>query len=435
MALSDSEKIVLAAVAYSAQFSHPLTQEEIIKRCYKPGNISQKKLELAIEKLLKLKKLVKQNNYYTLAITPWAFRNRDQVSKKYLAIKKYKEEIISELVLLANKIPWVLGVVITGSYAAGVVQEKHDLDFLIITKKNRLWLTRLIFLFLSAIKGRRPHLPGGDISHSWDFNFWLDETRLKMTKDSKTMYEAYEALQTRWVVNKENIKTRFYQENAWIKECFPFADFSLSNSNQDLIYDEQVSSGFGNYCDWLSMMLQLKYREIRHGKQRADVHSAFLHSNHTRQQILATWKALYQLVLNKQKIVLATGVFDVLHQEHMAFLKAAKIEGTMLVVGLESDLRVKSMKGSSRPVYSEQERKRNLEQLKIADLVFVLPEEFSTPTDHLNLLKQIKPAVLAVSSHTAYLDTKKKLMSKVGGEVRVVREYNPDFSTTKLLQQ
>jgi len=93
------------------------------------------------------------------------------------------------------------------------------------------------------------------------------------------------------------------------------------------------------------------------------------------------------------------------------------------------------MKGSSRPVYSEQERKRNLEQLKIADLVFVLPEEFSTPTDHLNLLKQIKPAVLAVSSHTAYLDTKKKLMSKVGGEVRVVREYNPDFSTTKLLQQ
>ena len=59
---------------------------------------------------------------------------------------------------------------------------------------------------------------------------------------------------------------------------------------------------------------------------------------------------------NKQTTVLATGVFDVLHIEHIRFLAAAKQQGDRLIVGVESDVRVRAMKGPGRPLHDEQVR-------------------------------------------------------------------------------
>lgn len=88
-------------------------------------------------------------------------------------------------------------------------------------------------------------------------------------------------------------------------------------------------------------------------------------------------------------VVLVTGVFDVLHKEHVAFLKKAKALGGTLYVGLESDVRVSALKGPTRPVNSEKVRKENIEKLGIADTVFILPEQFSRPEDHRALFKKI----------------------------------------------
>ncbi len=135
------------------------------------------------------------------------------------------------------------------------------------------------------------------------------------------------------------------------------------------------------------------------------------------------------------KIVLVTGVFDLLHDEHLNFLKKAKELGDKLVVGVESDKRVKEIKGITRPVLSEEIRKKNLEKLSLADEVFVLPEQFNKPEDHLNLVKKVGAKILAVSSHTAHLDKKQQIMEKVGGRVIVVHEHNPEISTTILLEK
>ena len=139
---------------------------------------------------------------------------------------------------------------------------------------------------------------------------------------------------------------------------------------------------------------------------------------------------------DKQKTkILVTGVFDILHQEHLNFLKKAKQLGDVLVVGVESDLRVKKMKGEGRPVNKQEQRKVNLEKLNIADEVFILPEKFASPADHLQLLQKIKPDILAVSSHTAFLDKKEKSMQEIGGRVAVVHQHNPNISTTKILEK
>lgn len=135
---------------------------------------------------------------------------------------------------------------------------------------------------------------------------------------------------------------------------------------------------------------------------------------------------------SQTKKVLVTGVFDVLHTEHKTFLQKAKQLGYLLV-GVESDVRVADMKGPGRPIHSQNERVKNLQALGIADEVFVLPEDFSLPEHHRNLIQSIQPDYLAVSSHTKHIDKKQKIMNEFGGSVVVVHEHNPEVSTTLLL--
>lgn len=132
-------------------------------------------------------------------------------------------------------------------------------------------------------------------------------------------------------------------------------------------------------------------------------------------------------------VVLVTGVFDILHEEHMSFLAKAKQAGDLLVVGLESDQRVRQIKGSGRPVNSETERRQNLWELGIADFVFILPDDFSQPQQHRQLIETIRPAALAVSSHTKHLDKKSRILESVGGKLVVVHDFNPSISTTILM--
>lgn len=140
------------------------------------------------------------------------------------------------------------------------------------------------------------------------------------------------------------------------------------------------------------------------------------------------------MITNAPQTILVTGVFDVLHQEHLAFLKKAKALGGKLLVGVETDERVRELKGEGRPVHTAAERVAQLKQLGIADEVVVLPQRFHTEAERLEWLKVIRPTILAVSSHTPHLAAKRRVMKQVGGEVKIVHALNPAVSTTKILQ-
>jgi rfaE bifunctional protein nucleotidyltransferase chain/domain len=144
--------------------------------------------------------------------------------------------------------------------------------------------------------------------------------------------------------------------------------------------------------------------------------------------------AILEAKNNHKKTVLVTGVFDCLHQEHISFLKKAKAAGDYLIVGIETDKRVTKMKGNQRPKNSHNQRLDNLKSLHLADTIFILPVEFSDPKNHQRLISQIKPDILAVSSHTKHQLKKKQIIEKYGGIVKVVHQHNPQFSTTKILK-
>ena len=73
--------------------------------------------------------------------------------------------------------------------------------------------------------------------------------------------------------------------------------------------------------------------------------------------------------------VWVNGCFDVLHRGHIELLKFAKSQGMCLIVGIDTDSRVKSMKGENRPFNNEKDRQYFLESIRYVDKVVVFDSE------------------------------------------------------------
>ncbi len=133
-----------------------------------------------------------------------------------------------------------------------------------------------------------------------------------------------------------------------------------------------------------------------------------------------------------KKIVLATGFFDLLHQEHINFLIKAKAAGDVLIVAVESDERARVLKGEGRPVETQAIRCDHL--APYADYVITLPDDFDHFEAYDALMSSVRPHIYAVSSHSDHLPNKTFLTEKYGGKLVVVHAWNPRVSTTQILQ-
>jgi D-beta-D-heptose 7-phosphate kinase/D-beta-D-heptose 1-phosphate adenosyltransferase len=101
------------------------------------------------------------------------------------------------------------------------------------------------------------------------------------------------------------------------------------------------------------------------------------------QDILAGWKA------NGDRIVFTNGCFDIIHIGHVLYLEQAKKQGSKLIVGINDDASVSSLKGPSRPINALKGRMAVLGALASVDMV--IPFSESTPY---NLIKAVLPDVL-----------------------------------------
>ena len=100
-------------------------------------------------------------------------------------------------------------------------------------------------------------------------------------------------------------------------------------------------------------------------------------------------KKLEDLRKTGKKIAFTNGCFDILHVGHVRYLREAKKTGDVLVLALNSDSSVRSIKGEKRPLVPETERAEVLAALEFIDFITIF-DEF-TP---LELIKFLKPDVL-----------------------------------------
>lgn len=129
-------------------------------------------------------------------------------------------------------------------------------------------------------------------------------------------------------------------------------------------------------------------------------------------------------------IVFANGCFDLLHVGHVRYLYGAKALGDLLVVAINSDRIVQQLKGSNRPITSENERAEIIAALSCVDYVTI----FDTPTVT-ELLLLLKPDIHAKGTdYTIETVPEREIVKSYGGRVAIVGDPK-DHSTSSILEQ
>jgi D-glycero-beta-D-manno-heptose 1-phosphate adenylyltransferase len=141
-------------------------------------------------------------------------------------------------------------------------------------------------------------------------------------------------------------------------------------------------------------------------------------------------KVLKSLREAGKRIVFTNGCFDILHVGHVRYLAAARSKGDALVLGLNSDVSVKSIKPENRPIVNQDQRAEVLAGLACVDYITIFDEP-----DPLALIKTIKPDVLIKGAdwkETEIIGS--DVVKSYGGKV-VRIEFVPDISTSRIIQR
>ena len=129
----------------------------------------------------------------------------------------------------------------------------------------------------------------------------------------------------------------------------------------------------------------------------------------------------------EEKVIWTNGCFDILHRGHIELFKYAKSLGTKLYVGIDTDKRVKKLKGEERPINTQGDRLAVLESIKYIDKLFIFDSGIYLD----DTIKKLQPFALVVGS-----DWKGKTV--IGGNHAknvVFFDRVDDYSTTKTLEK
>lgn len=154
------------------------------------------------------------------------------------------------------------------------------------------------------------------------------------------------------------------------------------------------------------------------------------HTDGKIQNLKTLKKTIESLRAKGLKIVFTNGCFDIIHAGHIRYLKEAKNQGDILVIGLNSDSSVRAIKGPTRPLVPEKERAEILSALEFVDYITIFGEK--TPNA---LISELKPDV-----HVKGGDYKEKdlpeagIVKGYGGKVVIVRKI-PGRSTTNIIDK
>ena len=145
---------------------------------------------------------------------------------------------------------------------------------------------------------------------------------------------------------------------------------------------------------------------------------------------LELWRA--EIRASGRVLVATNGCFDILHAGHVTYLEAARNQGDLLVVGLNSDASVRSLKGPSRPLNTEQDRAFVLAAMQCVDAVCIFPDSRATL-----FLKACKPDIY-VKGGDYTIDTlnadERNAVESAGGRIALL-PLVPGKSTTSIIEK
>ncbi len=209
------KKEIISTLAYADIFDYPLRENEIyrflISNFQFPISNFQKKLS-ALSGVIS-----KKNGFYCL-------RGREKIisiRKKREGWSKGKLKIAKRVAGWLKLIPSIKMVAVTGALAMENSNENDDIDLLIITSKNRLWLTRFLTVILLELVAKRRHPTDKEVKDKICLNMFLDEGHLEVPKKEQDLFSSHEVRQLKPILDKNGTHQKFLKANLWSKKYLP----------------------------------------------------------------------------------------------------------------------------------------------------------------------------------------------------------------------
>ena len=250
-------------LAYSRHFGLPLTPEKLHLWLIAPRPIPFARLHSYLPKsTAKSRQLIEERLRY---------------SQKKLSFAR-------SIARLLSLFPTIKLICATGSLAVDNAKQYDDLDIMIVTSADTLWLTRpLAIFFLKILRLRRPtSLPEHQsprVSDKVCDNLWLDETALALPKNKRNLYTAHEVLQARPLFDRGNTHAKFISANQWTSK-------HLANAYLSKVTPRTVAGtkwrtpprwNFLSPLNHLAFKLQYHYMKPKITRETITLHSAYFH--------------------------------------------------------------------------------------------------------------------------------------------------------------
>lgn len=293
-AFKKTNKAVLSTLCYADIFSYPLTAQEIHRFLISNSKISQDFVNKALNSLKKNQLIESQNTYFFL-----------KSRKGMVKLRISREKISQPKIMKAKKIAGFLklittvkAVAVTGALAMQNTDEDDDIDLLIITSNNRLWITRLLVVPLISLiaKRRIPTTNNQQLTtykNTICLNLWLDESSLAVPIKQRNLYTAHEVAQTKFIWSRGDIDKQFLAQNNWITNYLPnvkiFKQSIIKNQKQKnplFLIPDSLSFLF----EFIAFYLQLWYMKKRRTREVISPQSAYFHPRNTSIIILKKYK-------------------------------------------------------------------------------------------------------------------------------------------------
>ncbi len=305
---------ILMTLAYSEQFSFPLSVRELYSRLLVGFFVDFNTFVETLRELQAQKLVVYIDGFLFVAgLSVEKMTELSGLRKQRAEYAKQKWQELEQFVSFAKRIPFITGVAVTGSLAVNNTIKDDDTDFMIVTLANRLWISRLLIIFYASISGKRRSFAKEE-KNSWCFNLWVEESELQLPVGARSVYEAYEVIQAVWVLSRGGVAGRFRKLNNWTKRLVfqggvaqsgggkQSCDGNLKKNielNVVSFFELPILSGALDLLNWLAFHFQYLYMKPHMTREKVSKSHAFFHPRDTKSEVFKNWKkVLLRLVVH-----------------------------------------------------------------------------------------------------------------------------------------
>lgn len=207
---------LLSVLVYSDMFDFPLTKDEIWEHLPAGRHLDYATFLSCLQ----------TSGYWQEKRGYFYLKGRESViqkREKRALISRQKLKRAQKAAGILSLVPSVRLVALTGSVAARNASENDDIDLLLVTGKNTLWLTRFLALSLLSLNGLRRKKGVKDVKDKVCLNIIMEEDSLAWPLGKRGLYAAWEISQVLPLFERIDAYQKFMSANSWFRDFLPNA--------------------------------------------------------------------------------------------------------------------------------------------------------------------------------------------------------------------